>query len=127
MPACQVAQVPIYDGAAIPGSTYADVFIFKVREGAKLDLHFEAPVLNDNTVTLSVEVSPDGTTYSATTTGNNVVAITAVALVPGASKAYAGLVLRATKDTYMRVKAKGGGRFNMQVRGGERALQPVQF
>lgn len=122
MPLSQVANIGVYDFGA--PTAIATVLIFRVKgkTGGKLSLKFENPDgVNDGTV--SVEVSADGVTYAATTAGNNLAAVTSVA-VPRRTAKDATILLRRDTDAWMRVRALGACRMQLQIRG-DAILEPV--
>ena len=115
MPSLQSAQVANYEfGAPV---ALADVAIFKVGRPGGI---FDITVLGegDGPVTVSVEVSTDGTSYAATTSGNNKTAVTAAVTVARGKNTYS-VLLRAETDKFFKIKASGGVRFVVQMRGHE--------
>lgn len=114
MPLSQTASVSVFDfGAPV---TAADVLKFAVKEseGGKLELLFENP--SDVVITVSVEVSSDNSSYSATSVANNLSLITNIAVPARATRSFPMLLRRGT-DKYFKVTASGGGRMQLQVRG----------
>jgi hypothetical protein len=113
MPKTQVAHVQNYDfGAPV---SQAEVLKFSVEVGGKRSLHFEA--IGDNPITVTVQVSPDGSSWSNTSAANNNTAVVSEVLPAGVWKEYQ-VNLRAGKDTFMRVLASGADRCQLQIRGG---------
>ncbi len=111
MPRRQAAAVDVYDfGAPAAEATVLD---FKVKQGGKLDLMFEN--LEGNDLTVSVEVSEDGTSYAATTAANNLAAVTDEVIAAATNKDFT-ILARQDLDNYVRVLASGATRANMQVR-----------
>ena len=111
MPRRQAAAVDVYDfGAPAAEATVLD---FKVLQGGKLDLMFENQ--EGNPLTVSVQVSEDGTTYADTTDADNLKAVVDEVVAPASNKDFTVLA-RQDKDNYVRVRASGSTRANMQVR-----------
>ena len=111
MPRRQAAAVDVYDFGA--PAAVATVLDFKVLQGGKLDLCFENLEAPD--LTVSVEVSEDGVTYAATTAADNLAVVTDEVVAGGCNKDFTVLA-RQDLDNYVRVRALGGTRANMQVR-----------
>ena|SRR3990172_8170174 len=124
MPASQVANIGVYDFGA-PRVT-GTVLQFRVKNNAsgKLDLKFENAV-GDAAGAVSVEVSTNGSSWAATTAGNNLAAITAVAVPQKVERAFT-ILLRRDLDAYMRVRASGACRMQLQIRG-DPILEPMTF
>lgn len=123
MPQLQVANIGTYDfGAAAAAGAPGDVVLsFRKRPGlgGKLVLTFENPPDNpDGSLTVSVEVSEDGTSYAATTAANNLVAITSAVVLARQHRTFE-LGLR-VDDNFMRVRATGSLRGILQIRGDEK-------
>jgi hypothetical protein len=131
MPQKQVAAVTVYDvNAPVVKDT---VLVLRMREsrGGKVTFSFkpttgfggldESP---ENDAEVNVEVSEDGTSYVATTAPNNGTAVTDEA-VPALTEQTFEVSLRAGTDNYVRVRASGGTRLQIQTRPNEN-LELVQ-
>lgn len=117
MPRTQAAHVPTYqfgapDVAGAPGDV---VLMFEVRQGGRQELRFEASDAEED-VTVSVEVSETLPTWAATTAAANVEAVTNEVIKPRTSRNFT-VMLRPGKDNFMRVRATGGDRGELQIRG----------
>ena len=122
MPQLQVANIGTYDfGARVTAGAPGDVVLsFRKRpgQGGKLILTFENPPDNpDGSLTVSVEVSEDGTTYAATTVANNLVAITNAVVLARQHRTFE-LGLR-VDDNFVRVRAIGSLRGILMIHGDE--------
>jgi hypothetical protein len=121
-PSPQVANIGTYDfgapaAAGAPGDVVL-VFRKKPGMGGKVTMTFVNPVDNPaGTLTVSAEVSEDGTSYAATTAANNLVAITAVALVSRQKRTFE-LLLR-VDDAFLRIRASGALRGQLLFHGDE--------
>lgn len=121
-PTPQVANIGTYDfGAPAAAGAPGDVvLIFRKRpgQGGKVTLTFVNPVDNPaGTLTVSTEVSEDGTTYAATTAANNLVAITGATLVSRQKRTFEQLFR--VDDNFMRVRASGALRGQLLIHGDE--------
>lgn len=105
-------------------SASESVLKFTIKFGGKLHLVFSNPVQGSDgfarttegpSMTVSVTVSPDDITYSATTSSNNGAAVTGVAIPAAQSKEFV-VIMRAGIDKFMRVAATGGTRGQLQIR-----------
>lgn len=121
MPAAQVANVAVFDFGAPAATGTVLQFRTKVDQGGKLDLKFENPE-GANALTVAVEVSPDGTSWSATTVANNLAAVTALS-VPRKTSKEATILIRRGIDLHVRVRASGSARGLLQIRG-DQILEP---
>jgi hypothetical protein len=92
--------------------------------GGKAVLHFECPINGPNGIgirpitnplTLSIQVSPDGINWAATTAPNNLTAITNYVLGPGQDIDFT-VAFRAGVDKFFRLNAQGPGRGLLQIR-----------
>lgn len=112
----------VYDfGAPVAIGTVLQ-FRTKPNTGGKLTLKFENPEgANDGTV--SVEVSADNSSWAATTAANNLAAVTSVSVPKKVTKEATILIRRGT-DNYVRVRALGGCRMQLQIRG-DHLLEPM--
>jgi hypothetical protein len=127
MPGIQTAQPSNYDFGA-PSGSVAQVGLFQILRGAKVILTFQNEGSSDVTVTVNVASVLTGP-FSVTSTGNNVVAVSA-AVVKAATEQTFDVLFRAGQDNYMQVQmgAIGGGRCNMQVRvPGEKCVEPLNW
>jgi hypothetical protein len=116
MPRSQVAAVDTFDfGAPLTEDT---VLEFKVRHGGKLSFRFEVASEAENDVTVTVQVSADGSSYSDSAADTNLVAIADEVVAAGGTKDFADFLLREDEDKFMRILAVGGSRANVQIRGG---------
>jgi len=117
MPQGQVAQGSHYQFGA--PAALADVLMFKAKgnSGGRVVLTFEAPVATNN-LTVSVEVSDDGAAWNATTTAENLVAVTAEVIKPKTARTFE-VLLRATTDKWMRIRASGSDRGGVTIKGNE--------
>lgn len=122
MPASQVANIAVFDFGAPAATGTVLQFRTKIDRSGKLDLKFENSD-GANDLTVSVEVSTNGSSWAATTAGNNLVAVTNVAVPKKVSKE-ATILLRRGIDLYVRVRASGSARGQLQVRG-DVILEPV--
>lgn len=122
MPQLNVASIGNFDFGA-PESV-GEVLRFRVKDkrGGKLIMHFENPDGVAN-VTVSAEVSSDGSSFSATTAANNLAAVTSLVVQQRAGRD-ATILLREGTDNYLRITASGGARAILQLRG-DVALEPV--
>jgi hypothetical protein len=121
MPKSQVAHVANFDfGAPVVSG---EVLKFKVEMPGKRTLRFEA-VGENNPITVTVQVSPDGSAWSNTSAAANVTAVVSEVIGVGQWKEYV-VNLRAEKDLYMRVNASGGDRAQMQMRGGNVGIRVI--
>lgn len=121
MPQTQVANIGVYDFGAPVATGTVLTFRTKPDKSGKLILEFT----NDdgaNDLVVSVEVSSDGSSFSATTVANNLAAVTNVA-VPKKVTKESTILLRRGIDLYMRVRASGGARGQLQIRG-DQILEP---
>lgn len=121
MPNPQVGKVDQYQFGAKPD--VATVLQFGVRRGGLVDLVFLNAV-GAESYTYSVEVSADGSSWNATTSANNVAAITSQTVVPKGHKNHTFL-LREGVDLHWRVTVSGNGRGELQVRKGEAVFEPL--
>lgn len=134
MPKTQVAAVSNYDvNAPVAVAAAGKVEVLRLRQryarGANLRFGFE-PVSQfggadeeaESDVEVSVQVSANGTSWSATTASNNGAAVTDEAIVRLSSTDFQ-VRLRAGVDLYCRVIARSTGlkasRLHIQVRGNE--------
>jgi hypothetical protein len=114
MPNTQTAAVSNYDfGAPV---TKAQVGLFQILRGARVALRFENEAQVDCTIWLLVASTLNGT-YSFTTAGNNVNAVSA-AVIQAGTVLDTNILLRAGIDNYLQLQAASatGSRFNMQER-----------
>lgn len=121
MPLSQVANIGVYDFGA--PTTVGTVLQFRVKgnQGGKVIMAFENPD-GENNGTVSVEVSVNGSSFSATTAGNNLTAVTNLS-VPRKVRKEATVLLRRDIDLYVRVTASGPARMQLQLRG-DQILEP---
>lgn len=108
MPLPQAASLAVFPfGATGSGNPVAGnrVLRFKTDVPGKYAFRFSSP--EADTITASIRVSADDTTYNATTSGNNLVAVTNVSIPPKTNKVYE-VLLRADTDKYVDVIATGG-------------------
>jgi hypothetical protein len=122
MPQNQVANIAVFDFGAPAATATVLKFRAKPNVGGKLDLKFENSD-GANQITVSVEVSADNVTYAATTAGNNLAAVTNLAVPRKVSKE-ATILLRRGVDLYLRVTASGSARGQLQMRG-DPILEPM--
>lgn len=117
MPRTQAAHVPTYQfgAGAVSGAPDDVVLRFEVFQGGRQELRFESADAEED-VTVSVEVSEDGTSWNATTAANNNEAVTNEVIKPRTSRNFT-VMLRAQKDLFMRVRAIGSDRCELQIRG----------
>lgn len=117
MPQGQVAQGSHYPFGA--PAALADVLMFKAKgnSGGRVVMTFEAPDATKN-LTVSVEVSDDGTTFVPTTAGENLTAVTAEVIKPRTQRTFE-VLLRATTDKWMRIRASGSDRGGVTIKGNE--------
>jgi hypothetical protein len=103
MPQSQVASVQNFDfGAPVVEGT---VLKFRVHHGGELALRFEnTEGVADGEVT--VQVSPDDSTWADTSVANNLEAVANVA-IPRAQKRDFNILLRQGLDSYVQVLALG--------------------
>lgn len=121
MPKSQVASIANYDFGA--PAAEGVVLKFRVKGGGKLGLRFEnADGVND--VEVTVQVSPDDSTWSDTTAAGNIVAVANESIQKRTFKDFT-ILLRQGQDAYMRVQAVGGARAVMQVRDSTPGLEIV--
>lgn len=113
MPNSQTAVVAQYH-VGLP-ATKGSVLRFKKRPNRGGVIGFRLENSGDTTVTVSLEVSLDDTTYAATTSANNLEAVTDVVIPPRVFREFT-VLLRAGADTYLRV-AGSGGELDVQMRG----------
>ena len=113
MPRTQAAHVATYQFGA-PGTKTA-VLAFEVRQGGRQEFRFESADADED-VTVSVEVSEDGSSFVATTAADNVEAVTDEVIKPRTSRNFS-VLLRAGKDLFVRVLASGDDRGEVQIRG----------
>ena len=126
MPRTQAAHVPTYQFGAVsvPGAPGDEVLKFETFQGGRQQLRFEASDA-ENDVTVSVEVSEDGVSFNATTVANNLTAVTNEVILPRTSREFT-VLLRAGLDNFMRVRASGGDRGELQIRGpGELEIRKI--
>lgn len=116
MPRTQVAHVPTIRLA--PGNPSA---IYRVLKGVKLEIRLEA---EDDASTVSLQVSPDGTTWAATTANDNGQALTSAALVAGGTLDFS-VNIRHQRDNYIRWIVVGAP-VTLELRGEEK-LDIVQI
>ena len=122
MPASQVANIAVF-GFGAPTAT-GTVLQFRKKPDAsgKLVLKFEnADGVND--LTVSVETSENNSSWNATTAGNNLAAVTNVS-VPKRTSKETTILLRRGLDLYVRVRASGGAKGELQIRG-DAILEPM--
>lgn len=115
MPQNQIATQGHYDfGAPV---TEGEVLRFRTRDnrGGKLQLLFENPDGESDGV-VTVQVSPDGTTWADTTAAANLEAVADVTVERRCSR-QAEILIRPNEDAFMRVQASGGTRMALQIRG----------
>ena len=117
MPQLQSAQVANYDFGApnVAGAPGDVVLRFTLQRGGKLDFSFANPV-GDADFLASVEVSADGVTYAATTVANNTLAITNASIRRKHAALGFSISLRANLDRFLRIRASGGARGEVQIR-----------
>ncbi len=119
MPRTQAAHVPTFQFGAVgtPGAPGDVVLRFRVKQGGRQELRFEN-ALADEDLTVSVEVSSDGSSFVATTAADNIEAVTDEVIKPRTSRNFT-VLLRAGQDKFMRVRASsaGGERGELQIRG----------
>lgn len=134
MPRSQVAAVSHYDVNAPHAPTAAGkVPVLVLRErygrGGKVTLHIEPKSQfgghdeeAESDVEVSVEVSPDGVTFAATTAANNLTAVTDVTIGRLQARDFV-VALRRGTDAYVRVTARAvqfkASRLGIDVRGNE--------
>lgn len=134
MPRSQVAAISHFDVNAPHAPVAASaVTVLILRErygrGGKLNFRFEPKTQfgghdedAESDVEVSVDVSPDGVTYAATTASNNLVAVAAVT-VPALEARDFTIALRRGTDAYVRVRARSvqfkASRLGIDVRGAE--------
>ena len=112
MPKSQVANVENYEfGAPL---VEAQVLKFAVHQGGKAQLRFLAQE-SDNDITVSVQVSPDDSSWSDTTANDNGEAVVDEAIKRQTYLDYT-VNLREGVDKYMRILASGAARGQMQMR-----------
>lgn len=124
MPNTQVASVPNYD-FGIP-VTLAQVGLFMILRGAKVDFRFDNVGGTDVTVSINVCDTLTGS-FVATTAAANIVAVSAVVVQASCVKEF-NVLLRPGKDNYIQVtgSSAAGGRVTMQARNaGGRCLEPL--
>lgn len=128
MPKTQSAQVAVYDFGAVPtaGAPGDVVLKFSCRFGGKLDLRFENAD-GEQDITVAAEVSPDNSSYSATTAAVNNAAVTAEVIKRKTSRAFE-INMRAGVDKFLRIRASGSARGQLQIREiGSTGLDIVQI
>jgi hypothetical protein len=112
MPKSQVAAVQNFD-VGLP-ATEGEVLKFRVVHGGKVSMRFEnAEGLYDGTV--SVQVSPDGSTWADTTDADNLKGVVDEVIPQVEHRDYT-LLLREGVDTHMRVVGLGETRLQVQIR-----------
>lgn len=82
---------------------------FAVKHGAEIEAHIEA---YGETVTVTGQVSPDGSTWSAMTDAGNGNAMAAVSVNPG-GHVNRSFILRPGLDKYLRFNTVGSGVMEM--------------
>ena len=117
MPRTQAAHVPTYqfgavDVAGAPGDV---VLMFEVQQGGRQEFRFESADADED-ITVSIEVSETLPTWVATTAADNIEAVTDEVIKPRTSRNFT-VLLRAGKDNFVRVRATGGDRGEVQIRG----------
>ena len=126
MPRTQAAHVPTYQFGAVGVAGAPDdvVLRFEVFQGGKQELRFEGSDA-DVDLDVSVEVSDDGVTFVPTTVADNGEAVTNEIIKPRTSRNFS-VNLRAGKDNFMRVRATGSDRGELQIRGpGELEIRKI--
>lgn len=111
MPSLQTAVVANYDFGA--PAALLEVLRFKSAQGGKLHCTFAN--VGDTDLTVSVQVSADNASFSATTAANNTAAVTSLVIPPKQTRNVL-LTLRHGLDDYVRVLGAGGVRGQLQLR-----------
>jgi hypothetical protein len=114
MPREQVATVAVYDFG--PSPVNGDSLRWRVKRGTRLVGKVEVQG-TDTDVTYTIQVSNDGSTWTATTVNDHGVVLTNVVVRAGGSHDFV-LNLRQGRDLYLRLSSSGG-RANLQLRGGQ--------
>lgn len=107
MPSMQTAVVANYDFGAPVAEAVVLEFRVKENQGGKLDLMFENQ--SENPMTVTVQVSADGTTYADTSVAD----LEVLAKTRSDAKT---ILLRQGLDKFVRLQAVGGTRGRLQVR-----------
>ncbi len=117
MPRTQAAHVPTYQFGAVgvAGAPGDVVLMFEVRQGGRQEFRFEGADADED-VTVTVEVSETLPTWVATTAADNVEAVVDEVIKPRTSRNFT-ILLRAGKDNFVRVRATGSDRGELQIRG----------
>ena len=117
MPRTQVGQVSSYPFGAPAAIGTVLLFAVRNRSGGPVRLHFETPDA-DNTITVSIEVSEDNSSWAATTAAHHGEAVTAEDILPRTGRDFT-VALRATVDNFVRIRALGSDRGSVQIRPNE--------
>lgn len=125
MPQKQVAAVSVYDVNA--PSVAATVLVLRSRfgRGGKVRFNFRPTTgfggfdeAAENDATVSLEVSQDGVSFSATTASDNLAVVTDEVVGALTDKTFE-IALRQGVDDFVRVVASGGTRLQIQVQPNE--------
>jgi hypothetical protein len=99
----------------VDGVAKCDVIKLRAMEGGKLDLLFENAD-GENAITVSAQVSTNGTHFRATTADDNLAAVQGVSVPVKQTRSYT-IGLRPEIDAVLRIVATGGARGTVQIRG----------
>lgn len=122
MPQSQAARRSYYQfGAAPEGASNDDAEVLrfqrKFNEGGDLHLLFEAPEA-ENDLSVTVQVSEDGSTWNDTTAAQNGAAVVDESLSPKTRRMFT-ISVRPKLDEYIRILARGSDRGGVTVTGNE--------
>jgi hypothetical protein len=116
MPSSQTAHIDTFDFGAPVALTAVKDWKVRADEGGNIYIRFENAE-GDADGVVSLLVSADDTTYTATTATNNLVAVTTETIAQKTFKDFT-INMRAGTDKYLRLSASGGCRMTAQLRHG---------
>ena len=114
MPKSQIANIGHYTFGA--GITENAPLTFRVRHGGRLTVRAENN--SDRAMTVTLQVSADGSTWADTAATPNGTAVADVS-IPVRQHREWQINLRQGQDNWFRLQAAGGAQGNLQIRGDE--------